>query len=87
MQQTDSVEQVANEPALVGLGPFNDEKDRRWSQCMTFLRNNPKLLLQMIPNPDLDEDEMLTAIPVGKPRPRKDKGKGKPPKIGSMRAK
>ena len=43
--QTESVEEVANEPALIGLGTFNDEKDRRWSQCMTFLRNNPKLLL------------------------------------------
>jgi hypothetical protein len=32
----------------------NHEKDRRWKQCVGFMRNNPKLLLQMIPS-DLDD--------------------------------
>ena len=33
-----------------------EENQRRWETCMKFLRNNPKLLLQMIP--DLSDDDV-----------------------------
>ena len=41
----------------------------------------------MIPNPD-DDDDMMTAIPVGRPRRKTDRRKSsKPAKPNSMRAK
>jgi len=64
--KTDSVENIASEPAVVGLGTNQAEQERRWGQCMHFLRNNPKLLLQMIPNPSDDEEELAKAISVGR---------------------
>jgi len=67
----ETLSQIANEPAVVGLGDDNDEKKRRWTHCVAFLRNNPRLLLQMIPNPDDDEEELSKAITVGRPRPAK----------------
>ena len=65
----------------MGLEDEDAEKKRRWTQCVSFLRNNPRLLLQMIPNPDEDEDELKTAITVGRPRPaKKPLRSSKPPK-------
>ena len=70
--KTSSVQKIADEPALVGLENDEDEKKRRWNMTLAFLRNNPKLLLQMIPNSNEHEiDMMAKQIPVGKPRPRK----------------
>ena len=44
---------------------------------MNFLRNNPKLMLQMIPHEDSDDQDNVTL--VGKPRPAKKKS-SRPPK-------
>jgi len=74
---------IANEPVLIGLGDNQDEKNRRWTQCMNFLRNNPKLLLQMIPDP---EDETGEMVAVGKPRPTKrQQANGRPAKAGQQK--
>lgn len=54
---------------------------------MNFLRNNPKLLLQMIPDPDDDIDCNFSSdvISVGRPRPSKRQSVGKPPKSGTQK--
>ena len=68
----------------MGLENEEDEKSRRWTQCMQFLRNNPKLLMQMIPNPSDDEDDLASAkksaVLVGKPRPNRRNKTSRPPK-------
>ena len=72
LPKTESCVQIANEPAVVGLAEGDeDEKRRRWTQCVAFLRNNPRLLLQMIPNPEDEEQELKNAVLVGRPRPVK----------------
>ena len=50
-----SLKEIVTEPETVSLANAEDEKNRRWGECMGFLRNNPKLLLQMLPN--LSDDE------------------------------
>ena len=54
-----------------------EEKNRRWKQCVSFLRNNPKLMLQMIPNDS--DDDIDAAKPIGKPKPAARRKAGKPP--------
>ena len=76
---------MAKEPPVVGLGEINDEKNRRWNQCVNFLRNNPKLLLQMIPDPSDDEDDSKHVIAVGRPRPRPKRGFNRPLKSSQQR--
>ena len=44
---------------------------------MSFLRNNPKLMLQMIPNDS--DDDIDAAKPIGKPKPAARRKAGKPP--------
>ena len=61
----------------MGLGDDDYEKKRRWTQCVAFLRNNPRLLLQMIPNAEDDEEELKSAVMVGRPRPLKKNKKCK----------
>lgn len=40
-----SLKEIVTEPETVSLMNAEDEKQRRWGECMGFLRNNPKLLL------------------------------------------
>jgi len=44
---------LAKEPPNIIVND-QGERERRWTQCIGFLRNNPKLLIQMIPS-ELDE--------------------------------
>ena len=45
-----SYKDIVPRPDEVGIANQEDEKNRRWGQCVEFLRNNPKLLLQMLPD-------------------------------------
>ena len=40
-----SFKDIVVRPDEVGIANQDDEKKRRWGQCVEFLRNNPKLLL------------------------------------------
>ena len=50
-----SLKDIVDEPEHVSVANAEDEKQRRWGECVGFLRKNPKLLLQMLP--DLSDDE------------------------------
>ena len=50
-----SLKEIATAPETVSVANIEDEKQRKWGECLGFLRNNPKLLLQMLP--DMSDDE------------------------------
>ena len=51
-----SFKDIVVRPDEVGIANQDDEKKRRWGQCVEFLRNNPKLLLQMLPDGSFEDD-------------------------------
>lgn len=66
VERSPGLEQVVNEPRLVEMEDKGREKERRWENCLQFLRNNPKLLMQMIPNPT-EGDSSVDALLAQKP--------------------
>ena len=54
-----SLREIVAEPETVSVANPEAEKQRKWGECVGFLRNNPKLLLQMLPNLSGDEDDVV----------------------------
>lgn len=52
-----SLREIVTEPETVSVANAEEEKQRKWGECVGFLRNNPKLLLQMLPNLSDDEED------------------------------
>ena len=52
-----SFKDLVRRPDEVGIANEEDEKNRRWGECVEFLRNNPKLLLQMVPDGGYEDEE------------------------------